>query len=180
MSFTYTHDPYAGQYPPPPPLPLGQQQQEIISVDNGQSSVDEEMDLKEYLYAERQQKLKQEQDAMLSSSQPPILFSQPPPLNYVIPPYPPVTNNYKKGYCFGVSFCACFWSLFLFVLFLAGIALIIIAKQYTKMTCNDNQSSLCGKVLYNGLLYGGIAVAGVSGLVVLWRIIHWLSRSKRN
>ncbi|ORE10346.1 hypothetical protein BCV72DRAFT_238870 [Rhizopus microsporus var. microsporus] len=104
-------------------------------------------------------------------------FHPPPPP----PPLMPIMGDQEKynyvrndGCCCGVSFCSCFWTLLLFILFLAGIALIIIATRYVSDMCN-NESILCGKTMYNGFLYGGIAVAGLAGLIVLWRIVRWSS-----
>ncbi|KAI9252458.1 hypothetical protein BY458DRAFT_523057 [Sporodiniella umbellata] len=155
---TPTQDLYAGQYPPPPPLlPSDPSFDQINPV-----QPDEEMNLKEYLYAERREKLRKEQQQEAAALD-----------------CPSAVNKNRGVCCFGVSFFACFWTLFLLALFWAGIALIILAKHFIEITC-QNESSLCGEVKYYGILYGGIVLACVSGLSVVWRIIHWLSRKKRN
>ena len=60
----------------------------------------------------------------------------------------------------------------------AGIALIIAAKVIgDKCTASNDYAesnrALCTQILHDGFLYGGIAVAGLSAIIVIWRVIKW-------
>ena len=126
---------------------------------------------------------------------PPPAF--PPPLLHnqssnpsMIRPVPMMMNTNDEyqtrgGCCLGVSFCAFLWTLVLFLFMLAGIGLIVATKIlgdkcYASSDYKNTNSVLCGQLLHDAFLYGGIAVAGLSLLIILWRIIIWSSRRKRN
>lgn len=86
--------------------------------------------------------------------------------------------------------CSCFCFLISLGFLAAGIALIIASKVITDK-CNtqcgeaaekaasygvdDNPcDSICGKVVHDGLLYGGIGVTALSGIAVIWRLFMWM------
>lgn len=79
--------------------------------------------------------------------------------------------------------CSCFCMLISIAFVAAGIALIIASKVITN-NCNNKCSdipeeaqaacgTICSKVLHDGMFYGGIVVAGLAGIAVLWRGIMW-------
>ncbi|KAF1806771.1 hypothetical protein FB192DRAFT_1352332 [Mucor lusitanicus] len=118
------------------------------------------------------------------SSNPSLMTSilpPPPP-----PPPPPMMFNdkYTNGRrrdgccCFGISLCSCLWTLILIAFLFAGVALIIIAKVVGDKCAASNDyvqanRTLCTQVLHDGFLYGGIALAGICALVVIWRVLKW-------
>jgi hypothetical protein len=119
---------------------------------------------------------------MFNHQQSSALFS-PPPHNF-IPPFPLMQNHssnpsmvrppnkHRQGCCcFGISFCACICTIILALFFLAGIGLIV-ATKIIGDKCTDN-TGICGQVLHDGFLYGGIVLAGTSALIIIWRIIRW-------
>jgi hypothetical protein len=80
--------------------------------------------------------------------------------------------------------CCSFFCLLISCAFLAaGIALMIAAKVVSDK-CNNQcgdmieqaQSAcgtICSKVLHDGMFYGGIVVAGLAGIAIIWKLIMW-------
>lgn len=111
-----------------------------------------------------------------------------PPLSHPMMPPPPfmmndkMSNKRRNGCCcFGISFCSCVWTIVLLVFIGAGIALIIASKIVQDKCTNSKEyretnGTLCGQVLHDGFLYGGIAVAGLATIIVMWRILRWTCR----
>ncbi|KAG2214621.1 hypothetical protein INT46_008166 [Mucor plumbeus] len=80
--------------------------------------------------------------------------------------------------------CCSFFCLLISVAFVAaGIAMIIASKVVSDKCSNQCSSvadaaqnacdTLCNTVLHDGLLYGGIVVAGLAGIAVIWKLIMW-------
>ncbi|KAI8069024.1 uncharacterized protein B0P05DRAFT_589343 [Gilbertella persicaria] len=184
------------------------------------------MDLRDYLYAERQEKLRNQQTVSRpevysdnvyyetispTMVSPPILFepsfvspplfqqgshpSMVPPVLLPPPPPPPPpmmmmanTEKYSQrhtccccgGGGSGVSCFACIWTLFLIVIFLAGIALIVLSIMMGHQ-CNSEFAAqhviLCRQEFHDGTLYGGIVIAGLTALIIVWRLLKWLCRN---
>ncbi|KAI7893436.1 uncharacterized protein EV154DRAFT_549997 [Mucor mucedo] len=117
------------------------------------------------------------------------LFSPPP---HFIPNFPPIqtqTSNpsmlrpplpaqhRRSGCCcLGISFCACIWTIILALFFLAGIGLIV-ATKIIGDKCTDT-AGICGQLLHDGFLYGGIAIAGTSALIIAWRVLRWYGHTR--
>ncbi|CEP16886.1 hypothetical protein [Parasitella parasitica] len=118
------------------------------------------------------------QQSSTPSLMPPIVPPLPPP-----PPLPMMLNDKyarrRHGYCcLGLSLCSCLWTLILLVILIAGIALIVIAKVFEDKCTASNEyaesnGTLCNQVLHDGFLYGGIVVAGLSAIIVVWRAVKW-------
>lgn len=80
--------------------------------------------------------------------------------------------------------CCSFFCLLISVAFLAaGVAMMIASKVVTDK-CNNQCSNvidqaqnacdkLCSKVLHDGMLYGGVVVAALAGIAILWKLIMW-------
>jgi hypothetical protein len=80
--------------------------------------------------------------------------------------------------------CCSFFCLLISIAFCcAGIALIIASKVVSDKCNNecanviDQAQSACGticsKVLHDGMFYGGIVVAGLSAIAIIWKLIMW-------
>ncbi|ORZ25347.1 hypothetical protein BCR42DRAFT_6183 [Absidia repens] len=86
--------------------------------------------------------------------------------------------------------CSCFCFLISLGFLAAGVALIIASKVITDK-CNSQCGeaaekaasygvdenpcdSICGKVVHDGLLYGGIGVTALAGIAVVWRLFMWM------
>ncbi|KAI7868572.1 hypothetical protein BDF14DRAFT_533187 [Spinellus fusiger] len=83
--------------------------------------------------------------------------------------------------------CSCFCMLIAIAFCAAGIALVIASKVITdkcSAQCIDlitqvasgseSCSTLCGKVAHDAMFYGGIVVAGLAGLSIVWRGMMWV------
>lgn len=122
---------------------------------------------------------------------PPPPFPPPPPMmqnqssnpSMLRPPQPMMMPekypNHRNSCCFGVSFCAFFWTLILLVFLFGGVALIVASKIIgDKCSADESYKSsnptLCKQIFHDGFMYGGIVVAGLSLLIVLWRIVRWI------
>jgi hypothetical protein len=134
------------------------------------------------------------QPHFLSPFRPPVLGQQAsnPSMMHPIPMMPPPPSQYmigdkfsnKRGdgcCCFGISFCSCLWTIALLIFVGAGVALIVASKIIQdKCTASEEYRetnvALCGNVLHDGLLYGGIAIAGLSAIIVIWRLVRWTCR----
>lgn len=94
------------------------------------------------------------------------------------PPFDEKYNN-ARGCCGNISFCGWFRTLILCIIFFAGIGLVIASKVLSDQcqSCSDDtcrSSTTCTDVFHAGFLYGGIVIAGLSVLVIVWRILKWL------
>lgn len=95
----------------------------------------------------------------------------------------------KKGGCNCCCYnpaitCCSFFCLLISIAFLAaGIALMIASKVVTDK-CNNQCSNvvdqaqaacgtICSKVLHDGMFYGGIVVASLAGIAIIWKLIMW-------
>ena len=120
----------------------------------------------------------------------------PPPMPqpYVMPPPPPPPQAYKPPrqqssgcccYCPALTCCSCFCMLISLGFVAAGIAMIVYAKvavQSCPACDSSNFTSICNAcntVLYDGLFYGGIAVAALAGIGVVWRLFMWICSARR-
>ncbi|KAI8970027.1 hypothetical protein BDF20DRAFT_838428 [Mycotypha africana] len=87
-----------------------------------------------------------------------------------------------------ITCCSFFWLLVSIAFLAAGIALIIASKVVTdkcnsqclgtQIAANFEQvqsacGTICSKVLHEGMFYGGIVVAGLAAIAILWKIIMW-------
>ncbi|SAM04599.1 hypothetical protein [Absidia glauca] len=86
--------------------------------------------------------------------------------------------------------CSCFCFLISLGFLAAGVALIIAAKvigdkcnaqcgEATEKAASygvDAQpcDAICGKVVHDGMFYGGIAVAALAGIAAVWKIFMWM------
>jgi hypothetical protein len=111
---------------------------------------------------------------------PPLLPPPPPPSQFMMDDK--FSTERRDGCCcFGISFCSCLWTIVLLVFLGAGIALIV-ASKIVQDKCTSSEGyretnvTLCGQVLHDGFLYGGIAIAGLSALIVIWRLVRWTCR----
>ncbi|KAG2213486.1 hypothetical protein INT47_009160 [Mucor saturninus] len=80
--------------------------------------------------------------------------------------------------------CCSFFCLLISVAFLAaGVAMMIASKVVTDK-CNNQCAdiidqaqnacgTICSKVLHDGMLYGGIVVAALAGIAIVWKLIMW-------
>lgn len=120
----------------------------------------------------------------------------PPPPRQPVQPYAmPPPQAYKPRrepspvcccYCPAMTCCSCFCMLISLGFVAAGIAMIVYAKVASQScpAC-DHSSSLagicdaCNTVLYDGLFYGGIAVAALAGIGVVWRLFMWMCSARR-
>ncbi|KAI7906591.1 uncharacterized protein BX663DRAFT_497026 [Cokeromyces recurvatus] len=130
----------------------------------------------------------EEKAPMVQHHQPFVAKPAPPPENEVEsyryrPSAGYTDSNHKRDCC-----CCCynpaitcysFFGLLLSCAFLAaGIALMIASKVITNKcnnSCTDTSvcGTVCNKVLHDGLFYGGIVVAGLAAIAVLWKLIMW-------
>ncbi|KAL0088461.1 hypothetical protein F4703DRAFT_1846266 [Phycomyces blakesleeanus] len=82
--------------------------------------------------------------------------------------------------------CSCFCMLIAIAFCAGGIAMVVSAKVISDQCstkCTDLAESipgnsdpcptLCGKVAHDALFYGGIVVAGLAGLSIIWRAVMW-------
>ncbi|KAI8093279.1 uncharacterized protein BX664DRAFT_329365 [Halteromyces radiatus] len=86
--------------------------------------------------------------------------------------------------------CSCFCFLISLAFLAAGIALMIAAKvigDKCNTQCGDAVDTaksygvnaqpcdaICGKVVHDGMFYGGIAVAVLAGIAAIWKIFMWM------
>ncbi|KAI9281227.1 hypothetical protein BC943DRAFT_135232 [Umbelopsis sp. AD052] len=118
----------------------------------------------------------------------------PAPQPYVMPPPPPPPQPYKPPrqqssgcccYCPALTCCSCFCMLISLAFVAAGIAMIVYAKVAVQScpTCDSTHftsvCNACNTVLYDGLFYGGIAVASLAGIGVVWRLFMWICSARR-
>lgn len=80
--------------------------------------------------------------------------------------------------------CCSFFCLLISIAFLAaGVAMMIASKVVTDK-CNNQCADIidqaqnacgtvCSKVLHDGMFYGGIVVAALSAIAIIWKIIMW-------
>lgn len=80
--------------------------------------------------------------------------------------------------------CCSFFCLLISVAFLAaGVAMMIASKVVTDK-CNNQCANIidqaqnacgtiCSKVLHDGMLYGGIVVAALAAIAIVWKLIMW-------
>ncbi|KAI9300047.1 hypothetical protein BJ944DRAFT_273576 [Cunninghamella echinulata] len=85
--------------------------------------------------------------------------------------------------------CSCFCMLIAIAFLAAGIALII-ASKVIRDKCNNQCGNamehaaaytdanpcdaVCNTVVHDGMFYGGIVVAGLAGISVVWRLFMWM------
>ncbi|CAO3615052.1 unnamed protein product [Cunninghamella echinulata] len=85
--------------------------------------------------------------------------------------------------------CSCFCMLIAIAFLAAGIALII-ASKVIRDKCNNQCGdamehaaaytdanpcdAVCNTVVHDGMFYGGIVVAGLAGISVVWRLFMWM------
>ncbi|KAI8972702.1 hypothetical protein BDB01DRAFT_809654 [Pilobolus umbonatus] len=79
--------------------------------------------------------------------------------------------------------CSCFCFIIALGFAAAGIAMIIVSKVIRDQCTNkcleavnqvqDACIATCNSVVYNVLFYGGIGVAGLAGIAVIWKLIAW-------
>lgn len=100
----------------------------------------------------------------------------------------PYKENEKSGCnccCYNPAITCCsFFCLLISVAFLAaGVAMMIASKVVTDK-CNNKCAdiidqaqnacgTICSKVLHDGMLYGGIVVAALAAIAIIWKIIMW-------
>ncbi|GAA5801902.1 hypothetical protein HPULCUR_007360 [Helicostylum pulchrum] len=102
------------------------------------------------------------------------------------PPSMAMNNDMRRqGYCcFGISFCSAISMMILTLFLFAGLGLIVATKilgdKCMVEAYKESNSTVCGKMLHDGFLYGGIVVAGLSGLVLVWKLVRWCSITPRN
>ncbi|KAG2237830.1 hypothetical protein BDF21DRAFT_408264 [Thamnidium elegans] len=112
------------------------------------------------------------------SSNPSMMRPQPPPMG--------INNDMRRqGFCcFGISFCSAVSMTILTLLLFAGVGLIVATKILGDKCMVDEYKErnqiVCGEMLHNGFLYGGIVVAGLSGLVLIWKLVRWCGTTPRN
>ncbi|KAI8640235.1 hypothetical protein BD408DRAFT_420151 [Parasitella parasitica] len=102
--------------------------------------------------------------------------------------YRPPQEQRRRGCnccCYNPAITCCsFFCLLISCAFVAaGIAMIIASKVVSDKCSNQCSSiteaaqdacgTLCNTVLHNGLFYGGIVVAGLAGIAVVWKLIMW-------
>lgn len=80
--------------------------------------------------------------------------------------------------------CCSFFCLLISCAFLAAGIALMIASKVVSDKCNNQcgdmieqaQSAcgtVCSKVLHDGMFYGGIVVAGLAGIAIIWKLIMW-------
>lgn len=80
--------------------------------------------------------------------------------------------------------CCSFFCLLISCAFVAAGIAMIIASKVVRDKCSNQCGSvaeaaqnacdtLCNTVLHDGLFYGGIVVAGLAGIAVIWKLIMW-------
>ncbi|KAI8385690.1 hypothetical protein BD560DRAFT_443717 [Blakeslea trispora] len=81
--------------------------------------------------------------------------------------------------------CCSFFMLLVSCAFLAAGAAMMIASKVVRDKCNNECSNvsvdsiastcstICNKVLHDGLLYGGAVVAGLAAIAIIWKLIMW-------
>jgi hypothetical protein len=144
----------------------------------------------------RIEKIKKEHEAAEASG---VYYGAPTATYAVSKPMPPPENE-PESYryrpheekprnncccCYNPAITCCsFFCLLISCAFLAaGIALMIAAKIVSDK-CNNQcgdmieqaQSAcgtICSKVLHDGMFYGGIVVAGLAGIAIVWKLIMW-------
>ncbi|CAO3622663.1 unnamed protein product [Cunninghamella blakesleeana] len=110
--------------------------------------------------------------------------------------YQPYQRDDRRGggcncccYNPAMTCCSCFCMLISIGFLAAGIALIIASKVIGE-NCNNKCGeavdkvsaytdanpcdSICNKVVHDGMFYGGIAVAALAGISVVWRLFMWM------
>jgi hypothetical protein len=104
---------------------------------------------------------------------------------YQYQPYEPKQKSSCNCCCYNPAITCCsFFMLLISIAFCAaGIALIIASKVISSncsSKCNGISDSvenacntICNTVLQNGLFYGGIVVAGLAGIAIIWKLIMW-------
>ncbi|KAI8977330.1 hypothetical protein BDF20DRAFT_836145 [Mycotypha africana] len=120
----------------------------------------------------------------------PSLFSPPSNVTHIVaaPPSPTtmfekiVTSSSSNGH-WPVSLRACAWTFILFIFLCIGVAMIIVSQLISDKCENSsdyrndpNNVTVCGQVFHNGLLYAGVAIAGILGITIIWRLIRWCCR----
>lgn len=86
--------------------------------------------------------------------------------------------------------CSCFCFLISLAFLAGGIALIIAAKvigDKCNAQCGDVVDkaaaigvsaqpcdAICGKVVHDGMFYGGIAIAGLAAIAAIWKVFMWM------
>ncbi|GAN02801.1 hypothetical protein MAM1_0028c02248 [Mucor ambiguus] len=80
--------------------------------------------------------------------------------------------------------CCSFFCLLISCAFVAAGIAMIIASKVVRDKCSNQCGSVaeaaqnacdtvCNTVLHDGLFYGGIVVAGLAGIAVIWKLIMW-------
>lgn len=80
--------------------------------------------------------------------------------------------------------CCSFFCLLISVAFCAAGIGLIIASKVVSDKCNNECanvidqaqnacSTVCSKVLHDGMFYGGIVVAGLAAIAIIWKLIMW-------
>ncbi|KAI8875951.1 hypothetical protein K501DRAFT_338399 [Backusella circina FSU 941] len=110
--------------------------------------------------------------------------AKPPPFNETstYKPRPYVQKN-RNCCCYNpaMTCCSCFCMLISLAFVAAGIALVVASKimeekcsyQCDSLIPQAQCGTICNSILHDGMFYGGIAVAGLAALSVVWRIIRW-------
>ncbi|KAI9480512.1 MAG: hypothetical protein EXX96DRAFT_563070 [Benjaminiella poitrasii] len=172
-----THPHYhSNQAPPPPPLQPLQQQYHNNSSSYTTKLTDE---------FETEQ-LEEEKTPMVHAKPYRIAKPAPPPENEeesyrYRPTYDDTRHSGGCNCCCynpAITCCSFFWLLVSCAFLAAGIALIIASKVITAKcnnTCTDLSAcgTICDKVVHDGMFYGGIVVAGLAAIAVLWKLIMW-------
>lgn len=104
---------------------------------------------------------------------------------YQYTPYEPKKNRSCNCCCYNPAITCCsFFMLLISIAFcVAGIALIIASKVISSK-CDNSCSgvsdrvasacdTICNTVLQNGLFYGGIVVAALAGIAIIWKLVMW-------
>lgn len=121
-------------------------------------------------------------------------YPPPPPVQPYQPQLMPPPQAYKpprdsRGgccYCPALTCCSFFCMLISVGFLAAGIAMIVYAKVASESCppCNSKSAlsgicNACNSVLYDGLFYGGIAVAALAGIGIIWRLFMWCCSARR-
>ncbi|GAA5815560.1 hypothetical protein MFLAVUS_009072 [Mucor flavus] len=102
------------------------------------------------------------------------------------PPPMVMSNDIRRqgSCCCGISFCSVISVIFLILFLFAGVGLIVATKILGDKCMVDaykeSNQTVCGKILHDGFLYGGIVVAGISALILVWKIVRWCGTTPRN
>ncbi|GAA5810381.1 hypothetical protein MFLAVUS_003802 [Mucor flavus] len=136
------------------------------------------------LSRKERKKLKKEQD---NQYQPyivkPTLAPENEPESYKYRPSQQEGNRACCCYNPAITCCSFFCLLISIAFLAAGIALMIASKVVTDK-CNNQCANMidqaqnacgtiCSKVLHDGMFYGGIVVAALAGIAVIWKLIMW-------